>query len=186
MDDSSIIDLYLVRDQTALTCTVAKYGTRLRSLAENILDDYQSAQECENDTYWQAWRSIPPHEPRTYFFSFLAKITRHLALDCCRRRNRLKRSAQLESLTVEMEECIPSGHDTAQMVDGILLGETITRYLRKLPEEQRNVFLRRYWYLESIEDVAKRFGFSTSKVKSMLFRSRNGLRAYLEKEGYLE
>ncbi len=111
MDDSSIIDLYLVRDQTALTCTVAKYGTRLRSLAENILDDDQSAQECENDTYWQAWRSIPPHEPRTYFFSFLAKITRHLALDCCRRRNRLKRSAQLESLTVELEECIPSGHD---------------------------------------------------------------------------
>ncbi len=185
MEDEKIVDLYLARDQTALTCTVAKYGSRLRSLADSILEDHQTAQECENDTYLQAWESIPPHEPRTYLFPFLARITRHLALDCCRRRSRFKRSAKLETLTREMEECIPSPQDTAETVDGILLGEIISAYLRKLPESQRNVFLRRYWYLDSVEDIAQFFGFSQSKVKSMLFRARNGLREHLVKEGYL-
>ena len=185
MDDESIVALYLCRDQAALTQTADKYGCRLRALANSIVEDELTAQECENDTYLEAWHSIPPHEPRTYLFPFLARITRHIALDCCRKRSRVRRSAIMEELTQEMEACIPAPDDTADQVDGILLGQSITAYLRTLPEDQRNVFLRRYWYLDSVAAISRRFGFSQSKVKSILFRSRTGLRNHLIKEGYL-
>ena len=184
MDDNKIVELYLSRDETAIKQTFENYGTRIRSLANNIVKDLQTAEECENGTYLEAWRTIPPHEPRTYLFAFLARITRHISLNICRDRNRLKRSAFICELSTEMEQCIPSPDDTECRIDDIILKDAINNFLATLDEEKRNIFLRRYWFLDSIADISKRYAISESKVKTTLFRCRNQLREYLEKEGY--
>lgn len=105
LDDNRIVELYLLRDETAIKQTTEKYGSRLRSLACGIVNDQQTAEECENDTYMEAWNTIPPHEPRSYLYAFLARITRHISLNCCRDRNRLKRSAFICELSAELEQC---------------------------------------------------------------------------------
>ena len=184
LDDNKIVELYLSRDETAIKQTSENYGTRIRSLANNIVKDLQTAEECENNTYLEAWRTIPPHEPRTYLFAFLARITRHISLNICRERNRLKRSAFICELSTEMEQCIPSPDDTECRIDDIILKDAINNFLATLDEEKRNIFLRRYWFLDSIADISKRYAISESKVKTTLFRCRNQLREYLEKEGY--
>ena len=184
MDDNKIVELYLLRDETAVKQTSEKFGTRLRALAYGIVNDYETAEECENDTYMQAWNTIPPHEPRSYLYPFLARITRHISLNCCRDRSRLKRSAFICELSAEMEECIPAPDDVECRVDDIVLGEAINGFLGKLDEEKRNIFIRRYWYMDSIAEISKRFGLSQSSVKTTLFRCRIRLREHLEKEGY--
>lgn len=184
MDDGIIVDLYLRRDEAAIKATQDQYGKRLRALAYGIVEDQQAAEECENDTYMEAWDSIPPHEPRNYFFAFLARITRHISLNRCRERSRLKRNAYICELSREMEECIPAPGDMQCRLEKAELAKAINGFLETLDVEKRNVFLRRYWYLDSIPAISKRYAYSESKVKSMLFRSRKQLRAYLEKEGY--
>lgn len=184
MEDTSIVDLYWNRDEAAIRQTSEKYGKRLRALALGITGDRQTAEECENDTYLEAWNSIPPHEPRYYLYAFLARITRHIALNCCRNRSRLKRSAILCELSNELEQCLPAPEDTECRIDSMIFAETINGFLATLSEEKRTVFLRRYWYLDSIAAISGRFSLSESKVKTMLFRIRNQLKQYLEKEGY--
>lgn len=184
LDDNSIVELYLLRDETAISQTNEKYGSRLRSLAYGIVEDVQTAEECENDTYMEAWNSIPPHEPRSYLYAFLARITRHISLNCCRNRSRLKRSAYICELSTELEQCLPAPDDMACRLDDMVLAEVLNAFLGTLSEENRNIFLRRYWYLDSIAAIAKRFSLSESKVKTTLFRCRNLLREHLEKEGY--
>lgn len=185
MDDGQIVDMYLRREERAITHTADKYGVRLRALARGIVKDSQTAEECENDTYWGAWNAIPPHEPRTYLYAFLARITRNAALNCCRNRNRLKRGGFVAELSSEMEQCIPAPDDIQCRLEEIELKEAINGFLRSLDVEKRNVFLRRYWYCDSMASIAKRFGVSESKVKTMLSRIRGQLRAYLLKEGYI-
>jgi len=184
LDDSKIVELFLARDETAIKKISEKYGARLRYLAYEIVKDRQTAEECENDVYLEAWNSIPPHEPRNYLYAFLARITRHIALNFCRDRNRLRRSALICELSEEIEQCIPSPNDAECRADDIALGEAINNFLKKMDEEKRNIFVRRYWYLDSITDISKRFGLSESKIKTTLFRCRNLLRKYLEKDGY--
>lgn len=184
MDDNRIVDLYLRRDEAAIRETAGKFGSRLRSLAYGIVDDRQTAEECENDTYLEAWNAIPPHEPRSYLYAFLARITRHIALNRCRERSRLKRSAWICEFSAELEQCIPAPDDVACRMDDLALGEAINGFLGKLDEEKRNLFVRRYWYLDSIADISKRFALSESKVKTTLFRCRARLRKHLEQEGY--
>ena len=184
MDDQSIVELYLQRDERAIRETAEKYGNRLRGLACGIVEDAQTAEECENDTYLEAWNSIPPHEPRDYLYAFLARITRHIALNCCRDRSRLKRSAYICELSTELEQCLPAPDDTACRVEEAVLGEALNCFLSTLSAEKRSIFLRRYWYMDSIADIAQRFSLSQSKVKTTLFRCRNLLREHLEKEGY--
>lgn len=183
MEDKLIVALYTNRDESAILQTTKKYGSRLRSLALGIVKDIQTAEECENDTYMEAWNSIPPHAPDNYLYAFLARITRHISLNCCRDRSRLKRSAFIYELSSEMEQCIPAPDNTECKINSMALKDAINGFLGTLSEEKRNVFLRRYWYLDSIADISKRFNLSESKVKTMLFRSRNMLREYLEKEG---
>jgi RNA polymerase sigma-70 factor (ECF subfamily) len=117
-------------------------------------------------------------------YAFLARITRHISLNRCRDRRRLKRSAFISELSAEMEQCIPSPNDVECRIDDMALGEAINSFLSKLGEEKRNIFVRRYWYLDSVADISKRYDLSESKVKITLFRCRNGLREHLEKEGY--
>ena len=184
MNDNEIVKLYLQRDETAIRETSVKFGGRLRALAYGIVRDTETAEECENDTYLKAWESIPPHEPRDYLYPFLARITRHLALNCCRDRSRLKRSALICQLGAEMEQCIPATDDVQWKMDDIALREAINGFLGQLDTEKRNIFVRRYWFLDSTADISKYFAISESKVKTTLFRCRNKLRQYLEKEGY--
>ena len=184
LDDERIVELYLSRDESAIKETSEKYGSRLRSLAYGIVNDAQTAEECENDTYLEAWNSIPPHDPKSYLYAFLARITRHISLNRCRDGSRLKRSAVICELSAEMEECLPAPDDSEYRIDDKLLGEAINRFLSTLDEEKRNVFIRRYWFLDSVTDISARFDISESKIKTMLFRCRNKLREHLKKEGY--
>ena len=184
LDDQKIVMLYLLRDETAIRQTAEKFGSRLRSLAYQIVDDQRTAEECENDTYLQAWNTIPPHEPKSYLYAFLARITRHIALNCCRNRRRLKRNAFICELSAEMEQCIPAPDDAACRIDDMALSRAINSFLRTLSEEKRNIFIRRYWYLDSIAAISQRFVLSQGKVKTTLCRCRNQLRVYLAKEGY--
>ena len=185
MDDREIVVRYLARDESAIRETAGKYGHRLRALAQGIVRDAGTAEECENDTYLEAWNRIPPHRPESYLYPFLARITRHLSLNCCRDRERLKRSAHLCELSAEMEQCLPAPDDAACRLEESELREAINGFLAKLPEEQRNLFLRRYWYLDSIADIARRFACSESKVKTTLLRCRKRLREHLEEGGYI-
>jgi len=185
LDDKQIVALYLARDEDAIRQTSEKYGGQVRNLSLGIVRDVQTAQECENDTYFRAWNAIPPHEPRDYLFAFLARIARQISLNRCRDRERLKRSAFVCQLSLEMEECIPAPDDVECRMDEAALKEAINGFLGSLGEETRNVFLCRYWYLDSIKDISRRFRCSESKVKTMLHRSRRQRRNYLEKEGYI-
>ena len=184
MDDDGIVALYLKRDEAAVKETAAKYGASLRRIAAGLTGDPFAAEECENDTYLQAWNSIPPHEPRDHLFPFLARITRHLAIDRCRREAAQKRAGKTVELTREMAECIPSPADGFDAPDARALTEALDRFLAALPEEQRNVFLRRYWFFDSVKEISDRYGLTQSKVKTTLHRLRERLREYLKKEGY--
>lgn len=184
MDDSIIVDLYLSRDESAISLTAEKYGSKLRTIAYGILSSKSSAEECENETYLEAWNLIPPHEPRTYLFPFLGRIIRHLAIDEYRKAVSQKRDAYVCELTREMEECIPGKKDVAEIVDAKELSQAISQFLENCTYEQRNLFVRRYWFFDSISEISKRYGYSQSKVKTTLFRLREALKDYLEKEGY--
>ncbi|MBE6651361.1 MAG: RNA polymerase sigma factor [Ruminococcaceae bacterium] len=184
MDDNKIVELYLQRDESAVKLTSEKYGSRLRQLSYGIVGDKQVAEECENDTYMEAWSTIPPHEPRSYLYAFLARIIRHISLNCCRKRGRLKRRAYISELSAEMEQCIPSPDDIECRIDSLTLGKAINDFLVCIDEEKRNIFVRRYWYLDTVQEISKRFDLSESKVKTTLLRCRNKLREHLEKEGY--
>ena len=182
MEDSLIVELFLQRNESAISESSEKYGSRLRSLALGITEDALTAEECENDTYLEAWKRIPPHEPRKYLYAFLARITRHLALNRIREAKSQKRHAFLTVLSAELEQCLPSGEDP--QLDQLVLKEALNGFLTTLSDEKRNIFLRRYWFLDSIECISEGFGISQSKVKTTLFRCRKGLKSYLEQEGY--
>ena len=185
MDDSKIVDLYFSRDEAAIAETKRKYGTKLRAAANRILNDTQSAEECENDTYMRAWNLIPPNEPRTYLFAFLGKITRHLAIDICRKRDSEKRSAIFCELTEEISECMPSaGISVEETVECSELAEAINSFLDCFSSEQQNVFVRRYWFFDTVPEISRRYGFTQSKVKMILSRMRAELRDYLERKGF--
>ena len=184
LEDEKIIELYLERNEEAIERTSEKFGNRLFSLSFGITEDFETAEECENDTYLEAWNRIPPHEPKSYLYAFLARIARNISLNRCREKERLKRKAFLCELSTEMEECIPSPDDTECRIDDMIFAEAINGFLRKLGEEKRNIFVRRYFYLDSVSEISNRFSFSESKVKTTLFRLRKSLKDHLEKEGF--
>lgn len=184
VDDAEIVDMFLERNENAISEAKNKYGKRLQSISFNITADRSAAEEAENDTYFTAWNNIPPKEPYDYFYAFLARIVRNASLSFCRSRSRLKRSAFITELSEEMEQCIPSGENIADKLEGDILAEKISEFLNGKSEEKRNIFIRRYWYLDSVKTIAKNTGLKESNVKVILFRLRNELKECLEKEGY--
>ena len=155
MEDEKIVDLYLDRNEEAIRLTKEKYGPRLRRMAEDILADREEALECENDAYLEIWNLIPPHEPRTYL------------------------------LTEEMQECIPGrGEGPEDVFKAEDLTERIDAFLAGCPAQKRRVFVKRYWFFESVSDIALECGMSESRVKSLLFRMRKMLKEYLAEGGY--
>lgn len=183
MEDEKIVELYLKRDESAIAETSGKYGSRLTALAKHITADDFTADECVNDTYVRAWNSIPPNEPRDHFYPFLARITRHISLNRCEKEHAKKRSGQYVDLGEELDECFASPDNTESVVDDIVLKASLNAFLSELDEEKRNIFLRRYWFFDDIETIAERFGYSQSKIKSLLMRLRGKLRERLEKDG---
>lgn len=183
MNDSEIVRMFLDRNEEAISLTKTIYGKKLQRLAYQITEDFESAEECENDTYMKAWESIPPHEPYDYFYSFLVRITRHIALNICRDRNALKRKAEIEELTVELQDTIPDKLNK-DVVSDLVLQEILNSFLQSLSEEKRKVFIRRYWYLDSVSQIAKGYGISESKAKIILYRCREQLKGLLEKEDF--
>lgn len=183
MEDEQIVSLYLKRDENAIRQTQRKFGKRIVNISKNITGSAFTAEEVENDTYLRAWENIPPTNPASYLFAFLARIARNLSLSVCRERSALKRGAMLVEFTDEMEECLPSARDVEDETDANMLLELINKFLFSKTEDKRNIFMRRYWYLDSVSDIAKRFGLSESNVKTSLFRLRNELREYLEEQG---
>ncbi len=183
MDDSRIIDLYWARSEEAIHQTSRKYGPYCRTIAWNILQDREDSEECVNDTWLQAWNAMPPQRP-SLLRAFLGKITRNLALDKYRFYGAQKRGGGEPHLALEeLKDCVPHPSSTGQMADDLALTEALDRFLAGLKPETRKVFLRRYWYASPIQDIAIDYGFSVSKVKTTLHRTREKLRRHLEEEG---
>ncbi len=183
MDDSKIIELYWERSENAIAETAKKYSNYCRRISYNILRNDEDAEECVNDTYLNAWNSMPPHRPNR-LSTFLGKITRNLSLNKYKQYTAKKRgSGQTELVLSELEECIPGATDVEQAVDEIILTEALNRFLANQPQKKRIVFSQRYWYLMPIKEIAEQWSMSESQTKSMLFRIRNELKLHLEKEG---
>ena len=183
MDDSQIIDLYWARDEGAITETASKYGKYCYTIAHNILGDKEDAEKRVNDIYLGAWNAMPPHRP-AILRSFLGKLARRVSLKKWRDAHRDKRGGGEVSLALdELSECVPSNVTVADEVMAAELSKTLNRFIAGLPVTERQVFLCRYWYMDTIGQVSREFGFSVSKVKSMLYRTRIKLLSYLKKEG---
>ena len=183
MKDQQIIDLYWARSESAISETATKYGKYCYTIAYNILCNEEDSEECVNDTWLKAWGIIPPQRPNKLSV-FLGKITRNLSLDRYRHDSAKKRgSGQLSFALDELTDCIPATNTVEDVIDEIALVELMNRFLASLDCENRILFMRRYWYLSSIKEIADDYGLSESKVKMSLFRSRNQLKGLLEKEG---
>ncbi len=184
MTDERIVELYWNRDESAVAETQSKYGRYLTKIAYNILTDMEDSLESVNDTYMHAWKSIPPHRP-SVLASYLAKITRRVAIDILRRKSRDKRIPSEYTFSLsELEECISDTKQVEQQIEAEELGKAIGAYLKTISADARRLFVGRYFYLDSLKDVARYCGMSEAKAKSMLYRTRCGLKAYLEQEGY--
>ena len=182
MDDSQIIELYFQRKEQAISATAAKFGSYCMKIASNILRDRRDAEEAVSDAWMDAWSKIPPTRPGS-LQAFLGTLTRRRALDRYDALSAQKRGGGQADLALEeLAQCV-SGEDTERTVEAKELAAHIGTFLRSLPPAERRAFVCRYWYLDPIEDIAERFGFSKSKVKSMLHRTRKKMRVYLEKEG---
>lgn len=184
MEDEQIVSLYWQRDEAAIRETEEKYDRYLHKIAYNILANHEDSRESVNDTYLAAWDSMPPHKP-SVLSTYLAKITRRLSIDCFRRRTRQKRQASEYAISLEeLGNCVSGGNTTEEIVNVKLLADAIGIYLRLQPEEVRNAFIARYYFLDSIKEVAISCGMTESKCKTVLYRTRLGLKEYLEKEGF--
>jgi RNA polymerase sigma-70 factor (ECF subfamily) len=183
VEDEMILDLYWARSESAISETAKKFGRYCYSIAVNILQNNEDAEECVNDAYLKAWNAVPPKRPSN-FRLFLGKITRNLSLNKCKEGRAKKRGGhEIDLLFSELEECIPSGSNVEQEYETKLAVDAINACLLTMDRENRMVFVRRYWYADSVKAIAKQFQMSESKVMSMLFRTRKTLKTFLEKEG---
>lgn len=184
MNDKSIVDLYFNRDEEAITQTDKKYGRYCYSIAYNILMSKEDAEESVSDTYMTAWKAIPPRRP-SVLSTFLGKITRHISIDRWRERSAYKRGGGEVTLALEeLEDCVAGLQNVEMEYERKELIQAYVKFLDILPVTERRVFLCRYWYVDSVEAIAEKFGFSQSKVKTMLYRTRTKLRKQLAEEGY--
>ncbi len=185
MEDSAIISLYFSRSEKAISETDRKYGAYCFAIANNILSSREDSEESVNDTYLAAWNTIPPQHPNA-LASFLGKITRYISLDRWKKRTAAKRGGgELPLALEELGDCVSGESSPETVVMDRELNRCVNHFLEALPETERKVFVCRYWYLDSIEGIGKRFGFTESKVKSMLYRLRGKLRGELEEEGFV-
>lgn len=182
MEDSKIIDLYWERSESAIKETQLKYGKLCNHIAMNVLHNIENVEECVNDTYLGAWNAMPSQRPNI-LSAFLCRITRNIALKKYEYNHAQKRNPEIEASFTELDDCITSSENVEEQYEAIYIAKLVSQFLRTLSYENRNIFLRRYWYFDSISEIANCFQYSESKVKSMLFRIRMKLKEQLEKEG---
>ena len=181
MEDHEIVELYFFRDERAIKETDLKYGKLCHSIAYNILKNNEDSEECVNDTYIGVWNTIPPEKPN-HFMAFVCKIARNLALKRLEAATRQKRSQATVISLSELEEILPD-ESIASEISNEEIGKHISNFLRKEKAEIRKVFIRKYYFFDSISEIAERYGFTESKVKNMLYHTRNKLKEYFIKEG---
>lgn len=181
MTDEQIIELFWNRSEDAIVETDAAYGRKLRGLANRILRNPEDTEEIVNDTYMKTWNTIPSNRPR-YFYAYIAAICRNLSLNLLNWNQAAKRNAEIVAITEELELCIPDSAQEREMRGKEIAG-ILNDFLGTLPKDSRIIFLRRYWYADSVAAIAKRYGMTESKVKMQLLRTRNKLNVYLEQEG---
>ena len=185
MDDQSIVALFWERSEQAIAETDRKYGAYCYSIAYHALANSEDAEESVSDTYMAAWNRLPPHRP-SVLATFLGKITRRISINRWKAKNTAKRGGGQITLTLEeLDDCVDGKQNIERAYESHELVWAFNRFLETLPETERDVFLRRYWFFDSIADIAESFGFTQSKVTSMLYRTRGKLRKQLEKEGFL-
>lgn len=185
MKDTQIIALYWSRDERAIEETQRSYGNYCYSIAFRILSDREDADECVNDTWLRAWNAIPPGRPRRLAL-FLGTITRNLSLDRWKGKHAMKRGRGDFVLALdELAECVPDSRSTEDEVETAELERALNRFLHSLPERECSVFLRRYWYMEEYGCIAGRYGMNLNTVKTTIFRTREKLKRFLEKEGII-
>ena len=184
MDDSDIIGLYWARDEAAISETSARYGAYLGTVAYQILDSREDADECVNDTYLRAWNSMPPQKPDRLRL-YLAKITRSLSIDRWRGKTAEKRRAGEYAASLdELAECVEELSSVEDEAERHRLAETVNDWLGTLGTEQRTVFVCRYWYCDPLSAIAESRGCTEAKIKSMLYRLRQSLRETLIREEF--
>lgn len=181
MEDAKILDLYWARNEEAIVQSDKRYGGRLAFLANKILCNLEDAEESVSDTYMKAWETIPPQRPK-FFYAFLASICRHVCFHRLDWELAEKRNGEVVALTQEMELCIPDSRQQHAM-EARELGRLLNAFLAGLPQESRLIFMRRYWHVDTIAEIAQRYGITESKVKMQLSRTRAKLCTYLEQEG---
>ena len=181
MDDLGIIEMYFGRDEQAIKETDTKYGKLCHSIAYNILNNHEDSEECVNDTYIGVWNAIPPTRPNN-FMAFVCRITRNLSLKRLETMTRQKRRSDTLVSLEELAEILPDESIADEYSDEDI-GKKISSFLRNEKEDVRDVFIRKYYFFDSIGDIATRYGFTESKVKNMLYHTRNKLKEYLIKEG---
>ena len=186
MEDAQILDLYFARSEQAIKETDLKFGRYCLTIAYNILHNNEDSEECKNDTYIKAWNAIPPKKPEN-FRAYLGKIARNIALNMYEYMHRKKRDVNsTEAILDELSECIPDpGSDVEKAAESMIIRDSINDFLGTLSADNRKIFVRRYWYASPIEEIAQEYGFSVSKVKTCLMRTRSKLKKHLESEGII-
>ena len=185
MTDEQIVSQFEGRDEKAITELETKYGSYCSCIANNILRDRSDTEECVNDAYLSVWNSIPPARPDDLRM-YLAGITRNTALSYWRKMHAQKRgSGHIELLLEELSDVAASDSSLENLGDALALKDAFNDFLSSLKQEQRRIFLLRYWYMDKIEEISEKLGISESKVKVSLHRTRNKLKKLLEKEGLL-
>lgn len=183
MDDRKIIELYWQRDESAVGETQKKYGCYCYSIAYRILQNREDASECENDTYLAAWNTIPPQLPDV-LPAYLGVLTRNISVSRWRKRKAVKRlGSEIAMSLEELDCCIPDDKTVSDSVETNDLAAVISVFLREPSDVERGVFLCRYWHFASVKEISQKWGFSQSKVKMMLLRTREKLLRYLDEEG---
>ncbi len=182
MEDAAIIGLYWARDEGAIAASDEKYGPLCRALSRDILDSREDAEECVNDTWQRAWDTMPPQRPGS-LRAYLARITRNLSIDRWRARRAEKRGSGLTVLLDELEEALPAAPSAEDLTEARETARAINRWLDTLPPADRTAFLRRYWYGQRVDEVARQAGYSSNSMAKRLGRLRAGLRLALEQEG---
>lgn len=181
MTDEQMIELLWNRNSDAITEIDAMYGMKLVRLANRIVQNSEDAEEVVNDTYMKTWETIPTNRPK-YFYAYIAAICRNLSLNLLNWNQAAKRKAEIVAITEEMEQCIPDSKSDASVKDRDIT-QALNKFWETLSKETRIIFLRRYWYADSVVSIARRYNMTESKVKMQLLRTRSKLKDYLEKEG---
>lgn len=185
MEDTQIVQLYWDRDQAAITQSDLKYGSYCFCVSNNILGSPEDAEECVSDTWMGAWEAMPPHRPQLLRM-FFAKITRRISINRLEARNAEKRGGgEIPAALEELTECVGTGPDVEEQTQYRALVEAINVFLRGLPERDGNLFLRRYFFGESIRLIAREYGITENNANVNLSRTRKKLREYLRKEGWI-